>query len=314
MVFTIDTDGIFNTTDSFTVTKAWVWPEDANRGFYALNAPLRLTPSPWPDAPTTPQTEIVAPYWTTDGMITGNYLDLADFTSVTFASLYGAAIDGADFNAVYAVNGKRALVNTNDSGNRLQIQHTADCHYASLFVCDSDGDVVDVMTYTGVPNGDSVQVPVGANYYVIAASDTGNVKIKKWDSSSTIDITGSVTWQSAFGSEFLARSSFEIRKNIPAGGLSVRFTAPDGIYSMAFGVLETSGKYGTVQISLSDTVGNLSATPNASMTVFSAAVSGGINYAGAQKILVPGNTYFFNIKWADSAAGETIVTFNSTEY
>jgi len=68
---------------------------------------LTTVPPPDPD----PTVEIVAPFWEN----TGNWIDLSKLTNTTFESMFGVAIELADFNSVFAVN-KAALVNTGDAG------------------------------------------------------------------------------------------------------------------------------------------------------------------------------------------------------
>lgn len=269
-----------------------------------------LPPPPAPE----PTTVIAAPYWTTDGIVTGNSITLADLTSVTFATLYGVAIEDADFNAVFAVTGKRALVNTADAGNRLQIQQSIDCNYASLYVCNASGDVVDSMTYIGVPNGDSVLVPTGANYYIIAASDTGNVKIKKWDSSA-VSVAGAVSWDSFFGLPLATtRVLYDVEKVIPAAGQPIWFTVPSTAspYKLSFTTIETTSTPGTTRTgSVNQTVGDYTSDPTYTWGI-GGGIDCGINYSTAVDIeLTPGQTYIFNVR-NDSPTGNNWVRVQAT--
>lgn len=123
-----------------------------------------------------PQVEIVSPFWDN----TGNWIDLSALTHASFISVFGTSLIGPDFNDVYGVD-KAIPVNTSKPGIRLQIQDSIDATDASLFITDATGTVVDSMIYANVPNGDSVEVPTGADYFIVITSNTGSAKIKKWD-------------------------------------------------------------------------------------------------------------------------------------
>ena len=252
----------------------------------------------YPPPGTDPENEIVAPFWEN----TGNWIDLTKLDTTTYAAMFGVTVESTDFNSVFAVD-KAALVNTSDTGNRLQIQDSSDCANAALYITDSSGNVVDSMIYAGIPNGDSVLIPTGANYYVVIVSDTGNAKIKKWDSVVPIvDTTGSVPWSWLFGTDlqFDTSRSYLIPatvKIIPAEGIAVRFTAPlSGSFSMnLWGPIDVPGVFGTKRKACNQTVLDFTTPPVQVVTVLNESLIVGMNRSGLDLELAPGETYFFNI-------------------
>ena len=247
-----------------------------------------LPPAPEPE----PDTEIVEPFWEN----TGNWIDLSKLTQTTFAGMFGVVIEGADFNSVFAVD-KAALVNTGDDGNRLQIQDSLDCDNAAMYVTDSSGNVVDTMLYLGEPSGDSVLVQTGANYYVVVASDTGNAKVKKWDTTE-VSIVGSVSWESYFGTPFqLGKFYPNTDQFIPAEGLAIRFTIPmtSAAYSLKFTTVENTTITTTRSGAVNQTVLDFSSGAT-HVWGESGGINCGINFPGTDIDLIPGETYFFNIR------------------
>ena len=262
-----------------------------------VNVPV--VPETLPAPPTTTQTEIAESVLVS----TGNWIDLSKLTNTTFASMFGVTVEGIDFNAVYAVN-KAALVNTADAGNRLQIQNSIDCANAAMYITDSSGNVLDTMIYSGSPSGDSVQIPTGGNYYVVIASDTGNAKIRKWDSSMTSTV-GAVSWESIFGASFTAQE-FWYPKNvqIPANGLSVYFTIPAGTapFKLLLTSIETTtppltARFGT----LSTTARDWTSTANYTWGI-GGGLTCGYGATGVDLDVIPGETYFFNIRSTELVA------------
>ena len=257
-----------------------------------------------PPTPAPTPVELVAPFWSN----TGDYIDLTALTNTTFAAMFGASIEGADFNAVYAVN-KAALVNTSDSGNRLQIQDSLGCTNAYMAVTQADGTIVDSMVYSNTPNGNSVLVPTGANYYVVISSDTGNAKIKKWDSSPVIT-TGAEPWTNissgdAFG--YLSASSFQTAFNIPTAGKYIWFTVPSVTTFLAsFAVVEIGALAEVLTMSISETIGDMVGLANEVLDGSTPDVSilGGtptpVHASIPTCTLYPGITYFWNLKWAST--------------
>jgi len=261
---------------------------------YFLPAPLGdeppYVPPSYPDAPTDDRVEIVDPFWEN----TGNWINLSALTNTTFEAMFGVAIELADFNDVFAVN-KAALVNTDDTGNRLQIQHSIDCTDAALYVVDSDGDVVDSMIYAGVATGDSVLVPTGANYYVVLTSDTGNAQVRKWDTTQ-VSTVGSVSWLSFFGRPFESPYSYAF-KVIPSDGISIAFTVPITSDSVRvyFSTVGNTTVSSTRTGSVNQTVGDYTSEPTHTWGS-GQSIIGGINYPGQDIDLIPGETYFFNVR------------------
>lgn len=245
--------------------------------------------------PADPQTEIMAPFWAN----TGNWIDLSALTQTTFASMFGVAVEDADFDKVVAVN-KAALVNTGDAGNRVQIQDSIDADNAALFITDSSGNVVDSMIYDSTPNGDSVLVPTGANYYVVITSDTGNAKIKKWDSSQVSTI-GSTAWSDFFGSAFALVDGQTwdsgTSTEIPQAGIAIAITIPatSGSWSVGFESVEITGISGTRTGNLGQVQGAYTTAPTFTWGT-GGGLGGGINLAGQDIVMIPGNTYFFNVR------------------
>jgi hypothetical protein len=166
-----------------------------------------------------------------------------------------------------------------------------------LYVVDSDGDVVDSMIYTGVPNGDSVVVPTGANYYVVISSDTGNAKVRKWDATS-VSTVGSTSWTSFFGAPFsLSVRNYNAFKAIPRTGISVAFTVPNttAAYRMKFTTTENTTVSGTRTGSVGQTVGDYTSAPTFTWGI-GGGIYCGINYPGQDISLTPGQTYFFCVR------------------
>jgi len=274
-----------------------------------------LPPPPTTNPPTPPaqdtDNEIVAPYWEN----TGTWIDLTALTNTTFATQFGVAVDGADFNAVYAVE-KAALVNTTDAGNRLQIQDSNDCTKAGLYITDASGNVVDSQIYTGVPNGDSVIVPsTGVNHYVVTSSDTTNAKIKKWGTV-PVSTEGSVSWESIFsGYPFGPTTPTAFyRTQIPAGGLSIRLTVPTPSTGSAggfFGAIEVQATGRPATLAINQAVHDITTAPTTTGTVTTeATITHGVNLAGQDVDLVVGQTYFWNIAFTDGAAGELFIRYD----
>jgi len=328
----VGVDGVWGTPASYdgvfpksTIFQICPQPEGANywrefRGFQisyldALNEITLLMDGgryvnpglpPPPDADG--QIEIVAPFWTG----TGNWIDISALTTTTFATMFGEVIEGADFNAVYAVN-KAALVNTSDSGNRLQVQDTIDCTNAYLAVTDASGNVVDSMIYSGVATGDSVLVPTGANYYVVCTSDTGNAKIKKWDSELPF-ISGSVTWESFFGSVFSLPGWWDSTNIIPADGVSISFTVPLTAfdYRLSFTTYAVPSVTSTRTGSVGQVVGDYTSAPTLTWGA-SDEIDCGINTGGTFDIeLIPGETYFFCVRNNDPSASTNYVRIQAS--
>lgn len=262
-----------------------------------------LPPPPSPD----PRTEIVAPFWEN----TGNWIDLSKLTNTTFESMFGVAIELADFNKVVAVE-KAALVNTDDDGNRLQIQDSIDCSNAAMYITDSAGNVVDTMLYLGEPTGTSVLVPTGSNYYVVISSDTGNAKVRKWDTTQ-VNTIGSTPWEDFFGIEFGAGIFYDKTKVIPAGGISLAFTVPITSDSVActFSTIEVIGFSTTRTGSVNQTVGDYTSEPTQTWGT-GGDIIGGINLVGGEIDLIPGETYFFNVRNNSPRDGSNLIHLRFT--
>ena len=235
--------------------------------------------------------EIVAPFWANDG----NWIDLSKLTQTTFESMFGVTIEGADFDKVVVVD-KAGAVNTDDEGNRLQIRDSIDATDAAMLVTDTDGDVVDSMIYSGVPSGDSVLVPTGSMHHVVVTSNTGNAKIRKWDSSA-VDLSGATSWLDWFGIEFGSRSFVDARKSVPVIGVSIHFTIPDttDVVTVGFSSVEISSVVGTRFGTISTTAFDWDAEPSHTWGI-SGGITGGINFPGHDIDLIPGQTYFFNVR------------------
>ena len=91
-------------------------------------------------------------------------------------------------------------------------------------------------------------------------------------------------------------------------GISVRFTVPTGVtVGCSFGLLEYTGSIGSCTISLSDAVGGFTDTPYKTLGVGQVSISGGINLAGKEKDLIPGETYFMNIRWTDGVGRRVFI-------
>jgi hypothetical protein len=278
--------------------------------FSGVNTDAVWLPAPEePPTPPTPEdsTEIIAPYWEN----TGTWIDLTALTDTTFADQFGVAVDGANFEAVFALE-KSALVNTTDTGNRLQIQDTVDCTNAGLYICDANGSVVDSMIYAGVPNGDSVLVPSNAtNYYVVTSSDTELARIKKWGVV-PVSTTGSVSWESVFnGASFGDDNDQRIRLQIPAGGIAIRFTVPSANnVGGIFNGLEIFADGRPVDMAINQTVHDLTTPPTAAVGGPSGSyITYGIDQPGRDIALTVGQTYFWNLAKRDGASGELYINY-----
>ncbi|MBU8921791.1 MAG: packaged DNA stabilization protein gp10 [Bacteroidales bacterium] len=257
------------------------WTDDDE---YAPQDPIA---PPAPD----PRTEIMSPFWEN----TGNWIDLSKLTHTTFEGMFGVAIELADFNKVVAVD-MAALTTTQDAGNRIQLQDYVGYDNGALYITDGDGNVLDEMIYSGVPSGDSVLVPTGSNYVVIT-SDTGNAQVRKWDTTQ-ISTIGSVAWEWFFGVPFeLGRHYSNTDKVIPAEGVSLRFTVP--VTSLSYELLFVSVGNTTVSStrtgSVNQTVGDYTSAPSHTWGL-GGGISAGVNLSGKDIALVPGETYFFNIR------------------
>ena len=249
----------------------------------------------WTDTPVVPPVS-TDPIPTPDEPAT--WIDLSLLTQTTFEAMFGVPIEGADFNSSFTVS-KAALVNTLDTGNRIQIQDSSDCTSAALYVCDTDGNVLDSQLYQGVPNGDSVLVPTGADYYVVVTSDTGTAKVKKWDTIQT-STTGADTWEEWFDQPLTmtSRRLYSFQKKIPTAGLAIAFTVPviTDPYTLEFTNVESPWIVTTVTGAVNTTVGDY--TSGATRTWgLGGSIICGVNYSGYQNItLIPGETYIFNIR------------------
>ncbi len=263
-----------------------------------------------PDPPAAaPPVELVEPFWENEG----TFIDISKLTQTTYADMFGVTIEGADFNKDVTVN-KAALVNTSDSGNRIQLRDSAVYANGYLAVINSSGTIIDSMTYAGLANGDSVLVPTGADYYIVITSDTDTATVKKWDSI-TADKTGAVSFESVFGVAF---GNFVVETDtttIPGGGLSIWFDIPitDDQVRVSFAVVPIPSLNSLTEGSISTTVGDFNAIPNDVLSL-GELVSGRINLSetNPDRIdLIPGNTYFFNIRYI---TGESNIVKIQTSY
>jgi len=157
------------------------------------------------------------------------------------------------------------------------------------------------MTYNGTPNGESVLVPTGSNYYVVITSDTGNAQVKKWDTTQ-VSTVGSVSWEDFFSLPFAAPGHYDTTKTIDSGGISLAFTVPvtSSPYLVVFTTVGLTSISTTRTGSVNQTVGDYTSAPTETWGF--GTISGGINYSGTEIMLVPGETYFFNIR-NDSPTG-----------
>ena len=272
--------------------------------FGLTGSEIEVVPPPDPD----PQTEIVAPYWEN----TGNWIDLSKLTNTTFVAMFGRTVEAAGFNSVFAVN-KAALVNTSDSGNRMQIQDTLDCENAAMYITDASGNVVDDMVYNSTPNGDSVLIPTGANYYVVISSDTTNAKIKKWYVDAPVGIVGSVPWTTYFSPSLdFNRSGLTVyRFNgpvfIPVEGASIRFTVPlSGSFSMVFNASADFG-FNSKTGSVNQGVLDFTTPATHTWTLLTSTLTVGLDRPGMELDLVNGETYFFNIRNDNPSASYNVI-------
>jgi hypothetical protein len=249
-----------------------------------------------PDAPAgDAQVEIVANFWEN----TGNWIDVSKLSQTSFNAFFGVEVEGADFDAVYSV-GNAVLVDTEDTGNRLQIQSSFDASIGVMYLTDYSGNVVDTALY---PGGDSILIPTDGPYYIVTATDTGNAQIKKWDTIAT-DTSGSVSWDSFFGQAFPTGGTITSNTHsiIPSAGISIAFTVPLDAPSvkLEMEIIESTYITTQVQVSINQTVGDYSGA--SSFLGTTGIYTGGINLVGQSVDLLPGETYFFSAKNIDPTA------------
>jgi hypothetical protein len=160
------------------------------------------------------------------------------------------------------------------------------------------------MIYENEPNGMSALVPTGANYYVVITSDTGNATVKKWDSSE-VSTVGSVSWTSFFGRPFAPDGNYDATNIIPQDGISIAFTVPNTAtaYGISFSTKENTAVSSTRTGSVNQTVGDYTSAPSVTWGT-GVNITGGINYAGQDISLQPGQTYFFNVRNNDPSASQ----------
>lgn len=260
---------------------------------------------PDPPAAATP-VELVEPFW----LNTGSFIDLSKLTQTTFESMFGVVVEGADFNKDVTVN-RAALVNTSDSGNRIQLRDSSVYANGYLAVVNSSGTIIDSLIYSGVPNGDSVLVPTGADYYVIITSDSTTAKVKKWDSVTT-STTGAVSFESVFGFEVGERVYANVSASIPAGGKSIWFTAPVTTESKIISFIspQNSSTNSSKTASISETVGDFTGLING-VIGNNDGIAGGINFTGSGvATLVPGNIYILNFKYDTGESNPANIQYN----
>jgi hypothetical protein len=119
------------------------------------------------------------------------------------------------------------------------------------------------------------------------------------------DTEGSVSWESYFGQPFSLNTFFgNITKQIPAEGLSIRFTIPitTSAYRLFISTLEVSFnptlRFGAINQTVLDFD-----TPPTHTWGLGGGIDGGINLGGQDIDLIPGETYFFNIKTENLITG-----------
>ena len=86
-----------------TADRTWCFHEPS--GSWLQLSYIETGTADYAPTPATEQIEIVAPFWEN----TGNWIDLTLLTNTTFEYMFGVVVEGADFDAVYAVE-KAALV------------------------------------------------------------------------------------------------------------------------------------------------------------------------------------------------------------
>lgn len=112
------------------------------------------------------------------------------------------------------------------------------------------------------------------------------------------DISGAVTWESVFGRGFGEQVVADVTRVIPYNGLAIWFQVPDTSDSVEviFDMIEvTGGINSTLTGSVNTGVLDFS-SPVVSTLGLSGNITGGINKAGLDRILVPGNIYIFNCR------------------
>ncbi len=120
-----------------------------------------------------------------------------------------------------------------------------------------------------------------------------------------VDTTGSVSWDSWFGAPFSLGTFFAASTGeIPAAGISIRFTIPitSSAYKLSMSSLEVPFNPGIRYGAINQEVLNFVDGATYSWGL-GGGITGGINLAGQDIILEPGQTYFFNIKTSNFITG-----------
>ena len=258
--------------------------------------------------PEAPPPEMDLPYWDNLG---DGWIDLSKTTQTTFLATFGTTIEADDFESVFAIGGSltpiASLVNTLDGGNQFSFVDDASMTEAIMVLINADGVVLDYVYYENVANTEFITVPTNGDHYIITASDTGNAKINKFDSTEEeidpetgdpVSLTGSTPYLSVFGVEYLAGPSDDKSLIIPAEGIFIAFTVPVTalVYHGIFVTIGLTSISTTRSGALNRTVGDFN-TPPTYIWGLGGGISYNINDPGYGDIdLVPGQTYILNLK------------------
>ena len=258
-----------------------------------------------PDAPPPdPQSEIVQPFYAN----TGNWIDISLLDQTTFEDQFGYPVEQVGFSGTYDLLDKSAiaiLVNATASTYRIQLDDVTQWTNGSMHITDASGNVVSSMLYTGVPTGQSLTIPAGSNHYIVIDTDTTSFAVNTWNTA-VVDITGSVPWTDYFTPALdFNRDGLTVYRwtspgvIIPAAGVAIRFTAPSsGSFSMSFNNIEVPFVHGSRTGSVNQGVLNFTTAPVLTKTPANPGdrILVGMNRPGLDLELVPGQTYFYNIR------------------
>jgi hypothetical protein len=244
------------------------------------------------------------------------WINLSLTTETTFLATFGTTIEDDDFEAVFAIGGSltpvASLVNTLDGGNRLQFIDDGSMAEGIMILVDAAGIVLDSVIYTPGSDSDYITVPTGGNYYIVTASDTGNAKIKKWDTTnatSVVDLSGSTPFASVFGVEFGSGVIYDKMLIIPAGGIFIPIKIPvtSDVVKVTFTTVTITSVDTTRTGALNKTVGDFNTAPTAIWGEGGSSIKVGINNPGYGSFqAVPGETYIFNAKNTNPKAANWI--------
>jgi len=257
-----------------------------------------------------PPPEMTIPYWSDFG---GGWIDLSKCLNVTFASVYQYEVDGPDFQWNQTVAEDIASIhypyaasfNSTDGGQRMRILDSSECANAVIAIVDSDGLIIEKALYASGADSDWVNIPTGIDAYVVTDSDTNRATVYKEDTT-VVDAVGAVDFASVFGQDFWTQQNHTATLIIPFGGLAIKIEPP---LSITASVLQL--KAVAVAGASADQLGAV----NQKILDFTSGAwwhfySGGTGYiqcgmyhyldpndtSVANINLVPGSTYFFNVK------------------